>query len=100
MRISGGQKQRLGIARTLYRSPKLILLDEAASALDGKTEEEVIKNIEQENKNKIIIMIAHRLSTLKNCNKLLIIENGKIVDFDETENILKNNEYLRNISKK
>ena len=100
VRISGGQKQRLGIARTLYRSPKLILLDEATSALDGKTEEEVIKNIEQENKNKIIIMIAHRLSTLKNCNKLLIIENGKIVDFDETENILKNNEYLREYFKK
>ncbi len=100
VRISGGQKQRLGIARTLYRSPKLILLDEATSALDGKTEEEVIKNIEQENKNKIIIMIAHRLSTLRNCNKLLIIDNGEIIDFDETDNILKNNEYLQEYFKK
>ena len=65
VRISGGQKQRLGIARTLYRNPKVILLDEATSALDSNTEEDVIKNIEKDNKDKIIIMIAHRLSTQK-----------------------------------
>ena len=88
VRISGGQKQRLGIARTLYRNPKLILLDEATSALDSTTEEEVIKNIEKENKKKIIIMIAHRLSTLKNCNKLLIIDDGKVISFGKTEDVL------------
>lgn len=99
VRISGGQKQRLGIARTLYRDPKLILLDEATSALDSATEEEVIKNIEKDNKNKIIIMIAHRLSTLKNCNKLLIIDEGKIVSFGKTENVLSKNLYLKDYFK-
>ncbi len=95
VRISGGQKQRLGIARTLYRNPNLILLDEATSALDSDTETEVIKNIESQNNQKIIIMIAHRLSTLKNCNKLLIVDDGNIVEFDKTENVLKNNSYLK-----
>ena len=96
VRISGGQKQRLGIARTLYRNPNLILLDEATSALDSETETEVVKNIEKENKRKIIIMIAHRLSTLKNCNKLLIIDNGKIIEFGNTDDVLKKNPYLKN----
>lgn len=100
VRISGGQKQRLGIARTLYRNPKLILLDEATSALDSTTEEEVIKNIEKENKKKIIIMIAHRLSTLKNCNKLLIIDGGKVVSFGKTEDVLNKNLYLKDYFKK
>ncbi len=100
VRISGGQKQRLGIARTLYRNPKLILLDEATSALDSTTEEEVIKNIEKENERKIIIMIAHRLSTLKNCNKLLIIDDGKVVSFGKTEDVLNKNLYLKDYFKK
>ena len=100
VRISGGQKQRLGIARTLYRNPKLILLDEATSALDSTTEEEVIKNIEKENKKKIIIMIANRLSTLKNCNKLLIIDGGKVVSFGKTEDVLNKNLYLKDYFKK
>jgi ABC-type multidrug transport system fused ATPase/permease subunit len=95
VRISGGQRQRLGIARTLYRNPNLILLDEATSALDNDTETEVIKNIENQNSQKIIIMIAHRLSTLKNCNKLLIINDGNIVEFDKTEKVLQNNPYLK-----
>lgn len=100
VRISGGQKQRLGIARTLYRNPKLILLDEATSALDSTTEEEVIKNIEKENKKKIIIMIAHRLSTLKNCNKLLIIDDGKVISFGKTEDVLNKNLHLKDYFKK
>jgi len=95
VRISGGQRQRLGIARTLYRNPNLILLDEATSALDNNTETDVIKNIENQNSQKIIIMIAHRLSTLKNCNKLLIINDGNIVEFDKTEKVLQNNPYLK-----
>ena len=95
VRISGGQKQRIGIARTLFRKPNFILLDEATSALDVETEKKLIKNIAVNNKDKIIVMIAHRLSTLENCNKLLIIENGTILDFGEKEKILSKYSYLK-----
>ena len=95
VRISGGQKQRIGIARTLFRRPNFILLDEATSALDVETEKKLIKNIAVNNKDKIIVMIAHRLSTLENCNKLLIIENGTILDFGEKEKILSKYSYLK-----
>ena len=94
VRISGGQRQRLGIARTLYREPQIILLDEATSALDSETEKKVIKNIEQESKDKIIVMIAHRISTLRNCNKLMIINEGRIEDFGDVDDVLKKNEFL------
>ena len=95
VRISGGQKQRIGIARTLFRKPNFILLDEATSALDVETEKKLIKNIAVNNTDKIIVMIAHRLSTLENCNKLLIIENGTILDFGEKEKILSKYSYLK-----
>ncbi|OUX36284.1 MAG: hypothetical protein CBE33_06150 [Candidatus Pelagibacter sp. TMED273] len=95
VRISGGQKQRIGIARTLFRRPNFILLDEATSALDVETEKKLIKNIAVNNTDKIIVMIAHRLSTLENCNKLLIIENGTILDFGEKEKILSKYSYLK-----
>ena len=99
VRISGGQRQRIGIARTLYRNPNLILLDEATSALDTETEEKLITNISKKNENKIIIMIAHRLTTLKNCNKLLILENGKILDFGIKDEILNKHPYLKEFFK-
>ena len=99
VRISGGQRQRIGIARTLYRNPNLILLDEATSALDTETEEKLITNISKKNEKKIIIMIAHRLTTLKNCNKLLILENGKILDFGIKDEILNKHPYLKEFFK-
>ena len=84
--LSGGQRQRLGIARALYRKSSLIIFDEATSALDTDTEENVIDAIEALGNAPTVVMVAHRLSTLRSCNKLIRINNGnleKINDFEE-----------------
>ncbi|WP_415299682.1 ABC transporter ATP-binding protein [Candidatus Pelagibacter sp. Uisw_134_02] len=78
VRLSGGQKQRLGLARALYNNPSLLILDEATSSLDYKTEEKIIKEIIKLKKNKIIIMIAHRVNTLENCDKIFTVKDGKV----------------------
>lgn len=76
VRLSGGQRQRIGIARALYRRPKILVLDEATSALDGLTEKDVMDGIDQIGGELTIIMIAHRFSTLKNCDQIFVIDNG------------------------
>jgi ATP-binding cassette subfamily B protein len=76
--LSGGQRQRIGIARALYTQSDVIVLDEATSALDYKTENKVMDSISQMNTTKTILIIAHRTETLKNCNKIIKLENGKI----------------------
>ena len=80
VRLSGGQKQRLGIARALYQKSNLIILDEATSALDYKTEEKVINSIHELYPEVTLIMIAHRLSTLKMCDFIYKVESSKIVN--------------------
>ncbi len=73
VRLSGGQRQRIGIARSLYRRPKVLVLDEATSALDNITEARVIENIRSECKGLTLIMVAHRLTTVKKCDKILVL---------------------------
>ncbi len=80
IKLSGGQCQRIGIARALYKKSQVILLDEATSALDLKTEKLLINNLMKLNHNFTIIFIAHRLSTLSNCSKIIEINEGKISD--------------------
>ena len=90
-RLSGGQCQRIGIARALYKNTSLLILDEATSALDTKTENtlmEIINNLDQ---NLTIIIIAHRVSTLNKCDIIYKIENGKIINQGNYENMIKNN---------
>ena len=77
--LSGGQKQRIGIARALYNDSKLLVLDEATSALDSDTESKIMKAINKIPDQVTIIIIAHRLSTLKCCDKLIKIEKGEII---------------------
>ncbi|MBI3544726.1 MAG: ABC transporter ATP-binding protein, partial [Deltaproteobacteria bacterium] len=78
VRMSGGQRQRIGIARALYHDPDLLVLDEATSALDSATELEVTRAIESLTGKKTLIVIAHRLTTVEKCTRLLKIANGKI----------------------
>ena len=77
--LSVGQKQRIGIARALYNKVNLLILDEATSAIDNKTEEFLIESIETLSSNLTIIMVAHRLSTLKYCDRIIEISNGEIL---------------------
>ena len=78
VRLSGGQRQRIGIARALYHAPQLLIMDEATSALDYQTEKAVMDAINNLGKNITIILIAHRLNTIKICDKSFILENGEI----------------------
>lgn len=76
--LSGGQKQRIAIARALYDNPEVLVLDEATSALDSETEEEIMKEIYDVSKDRTLIVVAHRLTTLKDCDRIFIISNGGI----------------------
>ena len=86
--ISGGEIQRIAIARALYRKPELMVLDEATSSLDIKTEKKIINNLKYFTNDKIVFMVAHRLTSLKHCDKLMLMENGRIIDFAATKTIL------------
>ena len=78
IQLSGGQKQRIGIARALYNDPDFLIFDEATASLDDKTEKEVMKSIYTLKGEKTLIIVAHRTSTLSNCDKVYEINNGKI----------------------
>lgn len=88
VRLSGGQRQRIGIARALYRNPQILVLDEATSALDNDTERSVMSSINSLKHSKTIIIIAHRLSTVKNCDIIYKISKGRIVEFGHPSIIL------------
>lgn len=77
-KLSGGQKQRVAIARTLISSPKVLLLDEATSALDETSQAKVQQAIEQAMKARTTIIIAHRMSTIEKCSKIFVLEEGKV----------------------
>ena len=88
VRLSGGQRQRIGLARALYRNPKLLILDEATNSLDSETEKKVMRAIYNLNHKLTIIIIAHRLNTVKNCDTIYKIENGMIVDQGSYKSIM------------
>ncbi len=97
-RISGGEKQRIGIARALYLDSEIIVLDEATSALDNETEARFQESVEKLSKDKTIIMIAHRISTIKNCDNVVVMENGKIVAQGSYEALKNSNEHFKKVS--
>ena len=97
IKLSGGQKQRLSIARAILKDSPIILLDEATSSLDSESEAVIQKAIENLTKNKTTIIIAHRLSTIMNCDKILVFDNGQIVDEGSHEFLVKNSSIYKNL---
>ena len=89
-RLSGGQRQRIGIARALYHNPSVLILDEASSSLDNQTEKGFMEAINKLKRNKTIIIVAHRLSTVSQCDKIFKIENGRIISEGIPSEILNN----------
>jgi len=90
IRLSGGQRQRIAIARAFYMNKDIIILDESTSALDTSTEEAIVNEIEEQRGDKTLITIAHRISTLRYCDKILSIKNGGIISLDTYEDLIKN----------
>ncbi len=83
IKLSGGQKQRIAIARAIYNDPEILVLDEATSSLDTETETKIMEEIYSIGKNKTMLIVAHRLSTLDNCDKVVYLNNGKIEKVEE-----------------
>ena len=100
VRLSGGEKQRLSIARAMIKKSKIILLDEATSSLDSKTEEKIQEALNILTKNKTSLVIAHRLSTIMNSKKIYVVDSGKIVGEGSHEDLLKNSEVYVNFYNK
>ena len=91
LKLSGGEKQRVGIARTLLKNPPILLLDEATSALDTDTEREIQAELKAMGKGRTVITIAHRLSTIADADQIIVLENGKIVEKGEHDALLAEN---------
>ena len=85
VRLSGGQRQRIGIARALYHDPEILILDEATSALDNDTEAAVMEAIEKLHGEKTMIIIAHRLTTLRNADVIYEVADGKVIQKEKQD---------------
>lgn len=88
--LSGGQRQRIAIARALYTNPKVLIFDEATSALDSKSEQKITDAIDKISEDRIVIIVAHRLSTIKQADKIAVLRHGKIVSMGTEEHLLSN----------
>lgn len=95
IRLSGGQRQRIGIARALYNKPRVLILDEATSALDNLTEQAVMEAVHNLKNNITIILIAHRLSTVRKCDKIFLFEKGKLEGQGTFEELVKVSDSFR-----
>lgn len=95
--LSKGQKQRILIARAIYRNPEFLLLDEATNALDASNEREIIRNLDMFYKGRTVVIVAHRLSTVRNADKIIVIDRGKIVEEGTHEQLCARNGYYRRL---
>ena len=98
--ISGGERQRIALARLFFDDSKIIILDEATSAMDNITEEKVMDSIMKKLENKTFIIIAHRLNTIRNVDKIFVLRNGSITDTGTYQSLQKNSEYFKELSLK
>ena len=86
--LSQGQKQRILIARAVYKEPDFIFLDEATNALDAKNERNIVENLEQFYNGRTVIVVAHRLSTVKNADQIIVMDNGQIVEIGNHDSLI------------
>ena len=100
VRLSGGQRQRIGIARALYHNPQVLILDEATSALDNLTEQAVMEAVNNIGNDITIIMIAHRLSTVKECDTIFLLDKGELKAKGSFQELIKDNDYFRAVASK
>ena len=98
VRLSGGQRQRIGIARALYKNPDVLIMDEATSALDNVTEHVVMDAVRSLKSKKTIVLVAHRLSTVRDCQKIFVMNGGRIVASGNYEELVANNEQFRKLA--
>ena len=98
VKLSGGQRQRLGIARALYLNPQVLIFDEATSSLDNLTEKAIMKAINQIKKSITVIMIAHRLTTIKDCDTIFLLENGKLKSQGNFNDLALNDDLFRKMT--
>ena len=93
--LSGGQKQRIAIARALITNPKILIMDEATSALDYESETIIMRNMKQITKGRTTFIIAHRLSTVKNCDIIVVMDKGKIIEIGSHSELMQQNGYYK-----
>lgn len=98
VQLSGGQRQRIGIARALYSESNLLIFDEATSSMDNITEEAIVASIKSLQRTKTIIIVAHRLASVKNCDKIYFIESGKIIDSGSYDELINKNILFRKMA--
>jgi ABC-type multidrug transport system fused ATPase/permease subunit len=99
VRLSGGQRQRIGIARALYHDADLIVFDEATSALDNLTEQDVMDAIDAMPGDKTVLMIAHRLSTVRRCDRIIVLDRGQLVGCDSWDALMQDNPAFQRIAR-
>lgn len=98
--LSGGQKQRVSIARAIIKDPKILLLDDCLSAVDTETEEEILKNLERIAKDKTTIIVSHRVSSAKNATKIIVLENGEIIQQGTHNELINRKGYYKELYNK
>ena len=98
--LSGGQKQRSSIARALMKDAPILILDDALSAVDTNTEESILKNLKENRKGKTTILIAHRISTIKNADIIMVLDNGKIREVGSHNELINNNGIYKDMFEK